>query len=514
MTPDRHSSKSGQAIIFLMVVLLVGLLVVIWNFDLHRVISTKLRMRDAADSAALAAARWQGKTLNMIGDLNLVQVALASDAYAEYLAALQAVDPDDPDESDPDFLDYLDLTTCEELHDLRKRLEFLGPVAAFAIAQQTALNNGAHPDPELASNLVAIADQIRFDIDNPPFNNAFKEYADLLDRIVENGAVVSSYFVKNQNHPLMQEEFYFAVAQAVGGWWCPFRDYRYELESYDGFESWGDLDVNWDERDTVLGTGFPFSLKMRYVPGGLRFLRFHDRSEDYWEELDEYLFLNPVINDYGYTDYAIYGIGEANDLNAIYWHAYGNNWEKRWARASFYDDKTGRSGGRFPLRSDVKSRYNYLGAEAGVSMSVKVGRGILASGTNDRLELVYKTKAKPFGMLKTDFGVVPPLYFGLVFPCFEDVRLIHSDIGDKMISEKFFRHVTEHLEGYLETGTEACVVSCDYCRLLKAWENLDYEKGVEWLEAADRDPENNPCDPDQEKMDDWGEAGGGATGGS
>ena len=57
---DRYQKKSGQALIFLMMVVLIGLLVVIWNFDLHRVITAKMRVRNSTDAAALAAARWQG----------------------------------------------------------------------------------------------------------------------------------------------------------------------------------------------------------------------------------------------------------------------------------------------------------------------------------------------------------------------------------------------------------------------------------------------------------------------
>ncbi|MCF7817143.1 MAG: hypothetical protein K9M54_04610 [Kiritimatiellales bacterium] len=518
--PGPPTRKSGQAIIFLMVVVVVGLLVVVWNFDLHRIITAKIRVRNAADSAALAAARWQGYTLNMIGDLNLIQAAMISADYAAYESALEGSESGEPE---PQLEDYLDYGEYETLHELRSRLAFAGPLAAFAVAQQAAFNNGAFHDPELASNLEAMAETIRYKIDRPPYDNAFKEYANLLDRLVESGVAVSSYSLQLPNHPLVQEKFYGAIAQAMAGWWCPFYRYRNLLENYEGFDSWRKLNMDFKAR-------YMLDLKLDEFDTG--FIRQDDGSfvpkipssavpntDDYLEELYSYLGANDIIAGFGDLD-SVAALYEP-ELTDVQWHVYDSSWAKGWPRATYYDDETDERGGKFPIRADVRPEYDYMGAEAGFGISAPVGRGILASSDNPTVELVYKTKAKAFGFLDvedpdlpTGGSLVVPHYFGFVFPAFQKVRLVHSDIGDKILNADFYRHVTEHLGSYLEAGPSACRPDCQYCRLLIQWETLDRQKGLEWLEKAYADPDDNPCKPEEEPDEVWGKAGGGATGGS
>jgi len=501
--PHPHPRKSGQAIIFLMVVMVIGLLVVVWNFDLHRVISAKLRMRNAGDSAAMAAARWQGHTLNMIGDLNLIQAAIISEAYDRYLGVVK--------NGIPLFEEYLEdegyLGDCEELHELRARLEFVGPLAAFAVAQQTAFNNGALPDPMLASNLVELAEDIRYEVGRNPYDNAKKEYADLLEDLAVRGVAVSSYALQLPGHALAQETFYAAIAQALAGWWCPMHDYRYQLENYEGYESWGKLDTEFKIR-------YPFDLELDEftvtMDANIPWIAVPD-VDNYYDDLETYLSANEVVSTFGSPDDLNPAIGRAYTVS---WHVYGSSWAQEWPRPAYYNDETDARGKRFALRAKVRDEYNYLGAVAGIGMSAEVGRGILSSSDNDTVDLSYKAKAKVFGFLDAD-GFHPPYYFGFVFPCFEEVRLVHSDIGTKVLSGVFYEHVTKHLEPYLVGGPEASDPQCPYCRLLVKWEGLDRQEGLEWLDRAYSDDDNNPCKPEV-KGDDpvWGDAGGGATGGS
>ena len=488
-----------------MVVMVVGLLVVVWNFDLLRVISAKIRVRNAADSAALAAARWQGRTLNMVGDLNLIQAALISVAYADWL--------DLPKKGRPNFEDYLDaegyVAEYVDLHELRARLAFVGPLAAFAVAQQAAFNNGAFHDPELAENLALLAEDIRYRVEGSPYDNAFKDYADLLDQLVESGVAVGSYSLSLPNHPLVKEEFYGAIAQATAGWWCGFRDYRALLGDYDGFESWSKLVTEFKYRymlDLKLGEFIAATASGDLMPGSAM-----PDLADFKDELQAYLEEDRVIQDSGEPTLVEKGMYEAVDIE---WHVFDTSWARRWPSAAHYNDET-EGGSRFPIRTNIRPEYDYMGAEAGFGIAAPVGRGILASSGNETVELSYKTKAKAFGFLNTEGGMEPPHYFGFVFPAFHEVRLVHSDIGDKVLEAAFFRHVTEHLAPYLEMGPAACQPRCRYCQLLLEWETLDRQKGLDWLEKAFSDPDENPCEPkDAESDDAWGKAGGGASGGS
>jgi len=77
MTED---SRSGQVMIFLIMVLVILVFVVLWNTDLERILRVKSLAQDGGDAAALMAARWQGISLNLVGDLNILQaLAVAAD---------------------------------------------------------------------------------------------------------------------------------------------------------------------------------------------------------------------------------------------------------------------------------------------------------------------------------------------------------------------------------------------------------------------------------------------------
>ncbi len=500
---QAHRRRSGQALIFLMVVVLIGLLVVIWNFDLHRVITAKIRVRNATDAAALAAARWQGITLNMIGDLNLIQAAILSVAF----------------ENNEDLLQFEVPSEINELHELRARLAFIGPLAAYSIAQQTAFENGAFHDPVLAADVRFLAEEIRNKVGYQPYDNAFADYADLLEILADNGVAVGAFTPRIPVHPLTQEKFYGAIAQALAGWWCPMHAYEYELENYEGIDSWTKLDADFDYN-------YVFDLRLSEftsMPAGSDGTGFRpgiapfQTSQEFINALSNYLTVaeeKGVVPNYGSPDFVLGGMYPFNPTQDIRWHVYSGSWARQWPKPTYYDEETDEEGGQFPLRSAVRPEYNYIGAVAGLSISTPVGRGILSTTDNETVDLVYKAKAMPFGSLESDSGTQTPYYLGIVFPAFEEVRLIHSDIGGRVLGAAFYRHVAEHLEGYLASGPAALDPDCPYCKLLRAWETLDRESGLAWLKNAYEDDGDNPCEPDDDEDRSWGKAGGGATGGS
>jgi len=501
--PQPSQKKTGQAIIFLMVVVLIGLLVVIWSFDLHRVITAKMRVRNATDAAALAAARWEGITLNMIGELNLIQATLLS-IEAENQVGL------------PEF----DVSSVPlwELHQLRARLDFIGPLAAYSIAQQTAFENGAFHDPALEEDVRFLAEEIRTQEGWQPYDNAFEDYAELLELMATNGVAVGAFTPRLPAHPLTQERFYGAIAQALAGWWCPMHDYEYELENYEGIDSWSKL-------DTEFKYGYVFNLGLQeftsvdaYSDVGYRpSVTAFNTAGEFRIALSNYLAVTEetgIVPNFGSPDYAYAGMYPYMPTEPIRWHVYDNSWSRQWPVPTFYDEETDEEGGQFPLRNSVRPEYDYIGATVGLSMSVPVGRGILSTTDNETVDLVYKAKAMPFGYLNLDSGTQPPYYLGFVFPAFDNVRLIHSDIGGPVMGAAFYRHVAKHLEAYLEGGPDASDPDCPYCKLLRAWETLDRESGLAWLKKAYEDEDNNPCEPDDDEDRSWGKVGGGATGGS
>ena len=75
MTTPRH--RRGQIVLVLVFMMLGLLLLMLVNADVFMAIRGKGRLQNAGDAAALAAARWQGITLNAVGALNLAQIDIA-----------------------------------------------------------------------------------------------------------------------------------------------------------------------------------------------------------------------------------------------------------------------------------------------------------------------------------------------------------------------------------------------------------------------------------------------------
>ena len=86
MTARRN--RSGQVAIFL-VLILAGLAILFaLNLDVFTSSRSKIRLQNAADSSALALARWQGVTLNLIGDLNLARLAAVCQSNENTVAGI------------------------------------------------------------------------------------------------------------------------------------------------------------------------------------------------------------------------------------------------------------------------------------------------------------------------------------------------------------------------------------------------------------------------------------------
>ena len=109
-------ARGGQVILFVLAAVLALLAAALWLVDLHIIVLGKDKTQNAGDAAALEAARWQGASLNVVGELNLLHVL-----------ALAAGDAD----------------AAETISEAAVRTSFAGPVAGAAAAQQAAKLNGA-----------------------------------------------------------------------------------------------------------------------------------------------------------------------------------------------------------------------------------------------------------------------------------------------------------------------------------------------------------------------------------
>ena len=121
------TKEQGQILVFAIVILIILLIATLFLFDLHSIIRSKIKLDTAEQSAALAAANWQKRSLNLIGDINLAKAAttLLDDVPTE-------------GETETEKISSANKTLTE----MQSRISFCGPLIAFGAAQQAAKNNG------------------------------------------------------------------------------------------------------------------------------------------------------------------------------------------------------------------------------------------------------------------------------------------------------------------------------------------------------------------------------------
>jgi len=476
--------KSGQAIIFLMMVMVIGLLVVLWNYDLHNIVSTKIRVGNAGDAAALAAARWQGITLNMVGELNLVQAALlCEDGDVEK-----------------------NLQSVYEVSELRDRLALNGPLMGYVAAQSAAFmnlnaNDVRNIDNDFAEMLAKRAELFMnspgafLGVVEPPYDGAWIEYGNLLSAIASSEMVVECgnpkwFLFYNGSHILLNAQFYNAIASR---YWCWFElnGKRHLLTDYTGFNYWDPL-PELRQRPSVNSEYFGTDLERLTT----RLLQEVQAQESNIASTYDFTFgigEDAMTNQFYETIYSNIVSREVIEETAVKtnlskvvnlnlpWHFYEmNSWNQRWPTAA----------DGFPFRTNwnVKYEYDYKGADAAIYTFINAVN-ITPRIRMDDDWIRWIAAAKPFGYLEVPQAQRkrnPPHYFGLVLPAFHDVRLIPNDISSRpegISVPGWDIHIYEHLPAYLEGGPAAIKDNnCWYCRQLIKWEDPSFRaEGDAWL---------------------------------
>jgi len=439
----RRSLRSGQTLLFLVLVLVVLFFVVLWNFDLHKLIYVKSVSRNAGDAAALAAARWQGVALNLIGDLNIM-----------HALAIVTGNPEG----------------AEAIMNVQARLCFVGPMIALMAAQQAAKNNGIHQNDDFTAMLREHADAVRHDypartgpdgemLFPEPYPGCWEEYADMLDLIADDGVAAGPdnaryYSDYSGGHYLLMPDFYEAIA---GRNWCWFYEHApHLLEEYRNFfPCW-----------------WPPLPEIRHM--------YHMNSEFFGLGLTKQVcslaqqvpwsVFSGIATDRGFDVFPQTGTTFA------VWYAYNTNVWTTWDAMAL----TGKD--PFPATGPVKPQYDYAGADAAVRVEAQARRVTPGSGgRSSQRTITWTAAAKPFGFLGMSER---PNAFGLVLPAFRDVRLIPIDASSAPAGGTYDlewrRHIEKHLPDYMANGPRD--YPCWYCRQLVVWEDpLFRQEGVEWL---------------------------------
>ena len=453
---NRHLSerrKDGQTLIIVLMIMIFLLLVALWQFDLHKILFVKHLSRNAGDSAALAAARWQGQSLNLIGELNVMQAISLSEALAA---------------GDDDF------SEAEAIADLQSRINFVGPLTGLLAAQQAAKNNRIYVSEEFTERL---EDHIREILEEyadrypiPPWGTdpaqTWQEYANMLSSIAFDGIAADPENRKfyldyaNQNHLLLNPSFYDAIASED---WCWFLHNAFaELNGYTSFTFWDDLPLI-NEPEPV--NSEYYGLQLRKVSQLSQLAR--PGAPLTTDDLDELVSLLETLAEQSFPT-------ELVDVPAI-WFCYRDQEWSSWD--AFLPNG-------FPFATDIKPQYNYRGADAAARIETRSPRLTPGSGTN---EIQWTAAAKPFGAFD---DTTPPAAYALVLPVFTDTRLIPVDSssapspGSRPGWAKF---IYDYLPLYMAGGPNA-LPDCWYCEQLMKWENSEFRNaGITWLEENSAD---------------------------
>ena len=172
-----EKSKSGQVALFL-VFLLAGLVLLFsLNVELFKSARTKLRLQNIADASAMTVARWQGMTLNMIGDLNFAHIKALGEKPA--------------DEGTTNFVSGITA--------LQRHLKAIGPLVGFDLANRLARRNGARASRGMKESVEFIA------------GSTDALYASMIRQALDGGVYAGIDNVKSPSGILTNPSFYRAV---------------------------------------------------------------------------------------------------------------------------------------------------------------------------------------------------------------------------------------------------------------------------------------------------------------
>ena len=427
--------RSGQSMVFLVMIVVVLLFVVLWNFDLHKILTVKSLSQNAGDAGAMAASRWEAISLNLIGDLNIMHAVALMDSAAGI--------------GDPDAADTIT--------DLQARLCFVGPMIGMMASQQAAKNNGLYNNDEFTAYLLNHVNKIRVDYPTfitEPYPGCLQEYANMLESICSSGIAAGPdnmqlYSDYLGDHMLFNRDFYDAIATSA---WCWFYLHAYDLLlNYTDYTSWPPLpEVS---NPTPINCEF-FSLHMTKESRSLDSAELVDLMNDLKEQ--DNLSGTPVV----YSD--------VGDIEAT-WYCFDDRWNDKFAMDA-----------SFPGVGPVKPEYDYVGSDAAIRTET-IPDTRTPGGREHKI--TWTSAAKPLGYLNESDR---PNEYGIVLPAFHNVRLIPVDASSAPWGGSFDlglrEHVEMHLPGYVASGTSALVPGCWYCAQLATWENPAFRgAGIVWL---------------------------------
>lgn len=452
--------KNGQVALLLVFMLMGALFLALVNVDAFLATHRKNRLQNAGDAAALAAAKWQGITLNAIGALNMLKIETMCDA------ALRSGGT----EMNPLYMEQA-TNLCERITALQERLSFAGPLMGLHAAQRAAEKNGVDTPnrsmSELVNEAIARASSVPATLTWP---GKAADYAEMLRGVAESGVTVGAdnaeyyNFSVQGSHPLYSKAFYYAVD---GEDWCWFYLREPMMDLLAGFSGWGEAPAGAGascDNPEFFGTDtLPVRRSLAELGAGIAL----QEVESHVLELAARVGCKSVDS----VTLAVSGV-LTNDADMAWWTYDSAQWST-WRRMHRSDEA------RLPLLSDVQERFDVQGCFA-ATRTVQTLRPITPDVAER--ESVWTAAAKPFGEIDgrtvTFNGTFP-----LVAPLFSDVRLVMLGAFDEnrmgMADNAWVVHTRDHVQN---CANGMVFDGCKYCATLKKWNLPEFRrKGIDWL---------------------------------
>ena len=439
--PVHKLAKRGQTMLFLVMVVVILAFVALWNFDLHKLIYVKTISGNASDAAAIAAARWQGITLNLLGDLNVAQAVAIDNALAHPVG-----EPPTPD-----------FTEAVAIAGLASRVQYVGPMMGYSAAQQAAKNNRAYVNPVFTQRVFDHAKSVRAQaLANGDTN--LTDYADMLDTVAAGG--IAAFASDAAYHILWDQNFYSSIQGTNYCWLQPWLDYTWQ--SWPPIRFLEPLTVNVSVQSSLAAlTGW-------MGDAGTPAKALQNLSTFAGHALSPEL------------------LGNTPPMVPATWFCYDNSWSS-WTTALQVQGRPA-----FPWLSTIKPEYDVAGAAADMRVSTETPAAYFNNSSN---HVTSVAAAKPFGYL---VGPVPASQYGIVLPAFHDARLVpvgsscvavpaddNTDDSSTVPDDHKYQHVPLYLK-YGPSGIQAFAAQCQDCRDLLLWDTSSFRAtGKQWLTTHD-----------------------------
>ena len=590
----RHHGEKGQILVLGLIAMIILLLAIIIFFDVQSVARIKIKSQNALDASALAGAKWQQESLNMIGELNIIKattVLITDFVGASPNSYMSAPNPADL----PTALaqrDYLE-SVAGLLTQTQARVSFVGPMVGYGAAQQAAMQNGLSYNDQYGVATKDLLARLLFGYVNDTLPSTYMDYSwqspyyNMLLSIYAEGKGIA---VNNRNkaifgnprltsepitpflYLLQSKSFYYAINSNA---WCYLRD---DLRRNFSAGWWGKLELaetptvvtgaeylplgvtfnaESNAYNTMVNNGFlQYVTDHQYSSTALPNLRTEYDAHDAW--LEDSITKNWYRNSLDTDD-------KFDPLPLIRWALYDSSvwgtrsesnietWEN-WFRSSVKDGYT-YYGPIAQMESEITpvtlsgNMKNLTGSSEYLGDALRFGNSGTSIGSDynrqaSRIKNVeywqrnrfrqrveaYAT-AKVFGRLQTDDGYFRPHYSSVVLPVFDKVALIprawesRSDRIDSFDSQ-FYYFLTEFLPVLGTTDDLADIpglMSSNehwqqgmfdgyYNALQKINDPSWRQKGIDWLETVNTNPDTGEQYTNEDTCDDW--PSGGSSGGT